>query len=221
MDLSDAQIERYSRQILLKELGGTGQERILGGRVLILGDGTVPAITALYLAAAGVGQLGLGLDHGADETAETIRALNPDVGTEIILPDSASREVIGHYDLMTHMVVSGKVDHRLNQAWLAAARPMVVGCLTGDTAAVTVLHPGRRAGCLACLRWPQRTAPTTPLVAPLAGTVASLQAIEVLKVLSDLGDLLWGRLATVDAAASHYTVAELPRSSPCKTCGAT
>jgi adenylyltransferase/sulfurtransferase len=221
MELSDAQIERYSRHILLKELGGIGQERILTGGVLISGGGAVPPLTALYLAAAGVGRLGLGFGDGAAETAVIIRALNPDIQTGLVAPERVSREAIARYDLVVHTVVPGDTGDRLNHAWLEAERPMVVTRVVGESGSATALRPGRGKGCLACVPWPPGEQTVTPLAAPLAGAVASLQAIEVLKALTQTGVLLYERMVTMDARVATYVVEELPRRSACTVCGAT
>ncbi|MGD2064485.1 MAG: ThiF family adenylyltransferase [Nitrospirota bacterium] len=221
MDLSDAQIERYSRQILLKELGGTGQERILAGSVLVLGGGRVPALASLYLAAAGCGRLGLGFADGAEEARASIAALNPDTRTHLVSPEEVSREVIADYDVVAHTMVPGDRHDRLNRAWLEAARPMVVARVAGATGSVTTLRPGPGTGCLACMPWPSGEATTTPLAAPLAGAIASLQAIEVLKAVTGTGEPLHDRLVTLDAHGAAFAVQEAQRPAACAVCGAT
>jgi molybdopterin/thiamine biosynthesis adenylyltransferase len=221
MELSDEQIERYSRQILLKELGGVGQERILAGGVLVSGAGAVPPLAALYLAAAGVGRLGLGIAGGADETVATLRGLNPDGQIEIIPPQRLSGEAIARYAVMVHTLIPGESDDGLNRAWLEATRPMIVARASGASGAVTALRAGGGAGCLSCLPWPAVSDTTAVLAAPLAGALASLQAIEALKALTGTGAPLYGRLVIVDGYAGTSAVADLPPGPTCAVCGAT
>jgi molybdopterin/thiamine biosynthesis adenylyltransferase len=221
MDLSDAQIERYSRQILLKELGGAGQERILTGGVLVSGRGGVPPLTALYLAAAGVGRLGLALVAGSSETAATIRSLNPEIQTEMIPAERLSGAAIAGYDLVVDTLLPGESHDRLNRAWLESARPIIVARLAGASGSLTALPPGHGTGCLACLPWPPVGETATSLAAPLAGALAALQAIETLKLLTGTGVPLYGRLATLDGYGCTVAVADLPRSPACAVCGAT
>jgi len=221
MDLTDSQIERYSRQILLRELGGEGQGRILAARVLVAGDGPAMSIAALYLAAAGVGHIGLACHAGGDGLAAEIHALNPDIRVALHSVESLSQEVVSGYEPSIAVSLGSDLRARLNSGAVATGRTVITGACNGDQGFVAVLRPADRNGCLACADWPPLGTAMTALTPSLAGAVGTLLATEAMKVITGIGDLHASRMLRIDARASSYVLAVVPRHPTCPVCGTT
>jgi molybdopterin/thiamine biosynthesis adenylyltransferase len=221
MDLSDAQIERYSRQILLREVGGEGQERILAARVLVAGGGLLSAITARYLAAAGVGELGLVGGAAGDRLAAEIRGLNPDIRVTRHSLAGVTGEVVSAYDLVVEVSTDGDLRDRLNRAAIATGCIVITGGGNGERGFVAALHPAGGGGCLACAALPSLDAAAAPLAPALTGAIGTLLATEALKAITGVGDPLTGRMVLIDARASRYTTQVITRRPACPVCDAT
>jgi len=221
MDLTDPQIERYSRQILLREVGGEGQAKILAAHVLVAGDGLVLPIAALYLAAAGVGTIGLACDTGDDLLAGQIRALNPEIRVARHSAESLSTEVMSGYDPLVDASLGGDLRDRLNRSAVATGGTVITGACDGHQGFVATLHPAGGGGCLACAIWPPLEDAATPLTPALAGAVGTLLATEALKAITGIGDLLTGRMLCIDARASDYVAQVVKRRPVCPVCRAT
>jgi len=221
MDLSDPQIERYSRQILLREVGGDGQAKILAARVLVAGEGPALPVAALYLAAAGIGTIGLAGAAGDERLAGEIHALNPEVRVSRHSGESLSREVIAGYDLLVDASPGNDLRDRLNRSAVATGATVITGACGGDHGFVAVIHPAGEGGCLACAEWPPLEHAVTPLTPALAGAVGTLLATEALKAITGIGDLLTGRMLCIDARASDYATQVVARRPSCPVCGAT
>jgi len=221
MDLTDPQIERYSRQILLREVGGEGQEKILAARVLVAGEGPVLPVAALYLAAAGVGTIGLACATGDERLAGEIHAVNPEIRVSRQSRESLSEEVIAGYDLVITASLDNHLRDRLNRSAAARRATVITGACGGDHGFVAVLHPLGGGGCLACAKWPPLDHAVTPLTPALVGAVGTLLATEALKTITGIGDLLTGRLLRLDARASNYAAQVLERRPSCPVCRAT
>jgi len=218
MDLSDPQIERYSRQILLREVGGEGQEKILAARVLVAGEGPVLPVAALYLAAAGVGTIGLACAKGDERLAGEIHALNPEIRVSRHSRESLSQEVVAGFDLVVDASLGNDLRDRLNRSAVSRGATVITGACGGDHGFVAVLHPAGGGGCLACAEWPPLENAVTPLTPALAGAVGTVLATEALKAITGIGDPLTGRMLRIDARSSSYTTEVVERRPSCPVC---
>lgn len=251
-EFTDEQVHRYARHIILPEVGGSGQRALLDARVLVVGAGGLGSPVALYLAAAGVGVMGLAdfdevditnlqrqvlhttADIGRPKTtsgAETIRAINPDVTVEEItsrLDSSNALEVIGRYDVVVDGSDNFATRYLLNDACHFAARPLVSGAIFQFEGQITTFDPRRKdSPCYRCL-FP---APPPPGSVPncaqagvfgvLAGTVGTIQATEVIKLVCGIGEPLVGHLLLYDALDARFTRVRVTRDEACPLCGST
>ena len=248
MPLTDPQIERYSRHIILEQVGGAGQEKLLASKVLIVGLGGLGAPAALYLAAAGVGTLGL-LDgddvdltnlqrqvihHTSDvgrrkivSAQEKIQAINPDVVVQtydLWARADNIRPIISEYDFVIDGVDNFAAKFLINDAcYFERTAFSHGGILQFDGQLMTVV-PGQSA-CYRCV-FP---APPAPGSAPscgqagvlgvLPGVVGSLQATEAIKYLLGIGDLLTDTLLTYHALTMHFRQVSIGRNPDCPLCG--
>jgi molybdopterin/thiamine biosynthesis adenylyltransferase/rhodanese-related sulfurtransferase len=247
--LTDAQLNRYSRHILLPEVGEKGQKRLLESKVLLLGAGGLGSPAALYLAAAGVGTLGI-IDndvvdasnlqrqilHGEDrvgtskvDSAEkTIKNLNPDV--QVVKYDErlTSANVDRIFDRGWDVVVDGldnfPTRYLVNDASVWKKVPVVHGSIFRFDGQVTTFWP-EKGPCYRCL-YPE---PPPPELAPscaeagvlgvLPGIIGTLQATEAIKIVLGQGDPLVGRLLTYDSLKMKFGTLKLRRDPSCIVCG--
>jgi molybdopterin/thiamine biosynthesis adenylyltransferase/rhodanese-related sulfurtransferase len=245
--LSDGQARRYSRHLLIPEVGVAGQERLLGSRALLVGAGGLGSPAALYLAAAGVGTLGI-VDfdvvdvsnlqrqvlHTTARVGEkkvssarvAIEALNPDVAVitfdEVLGPSNVDRIITG-YDVILDGTDTFETRYTLNDAAVAAGIPVIHASVFRFEGQVTTLIPGV-GPCYRCL-YPT---PPPPELAPgcsvagvlgvVPGIMGLLQANEALKVLLGIGDTLAGRLLLFDALDATFTELKLRRDPACPVC---
>ena len=216
--LTDNQIERYSRHIILQEVGGRGQEALLGSSVALVGQGELIATAALYLAAAGVGSLALPREHIA-----YLHGLNDDVRLTAV--EDFTVEALAD---MADVVICGAAPRAtaaaVNAACVARGTPLLWGTAQGDVGSIALFaSAGDDRPCLACLTAlpavpGARAAGTTFLAAPVASMVGSLLAGEAMKVVLGVGELRTGRLwvfAGHDAAMRDVTI---PRDPACRVC---
>ncbi len=247
LTFTEEQIRRYSRHIILPEVGGKGQRRLLNSKVLLIGAGGLGSPAALYLAAAGVGTLGIVdfdavdlsnlqrqiLHHVRDvgrpkveSAVDTIRDLNPDVKVipyKLALSSENARQIFADYDVILNGCDNFPTRYLANDACVLLGKPMVDGSIFKFEGQVTVFVPGR--GCYRCL-YP---APPPPGVVPscseagvfgvLCGVVASIQGIETLKLLLGLGEPLVGRLLFFDALGMEFRSVKIRRDPACPVCG--
>lgn len=244
---NEEQIRRYSRHIILPEVGGKGQRKLLNSSVLLVGAGGLGSPAALYLAAAGVGRLGI-IDadvvdlsnlqrqilHHMDDVGrpkvvsavEAIGQINPDVKVEPIqaaLSSANAKEVISQYDLVVNGCDNFPTRYLVNDACVFLRKPLVDGSIFKFEGQVTVFIPGH--GCYRCL-YP---APPPPGLVPscqeagvlgvLCGIVGSLQAIEAIKLLLGIGDSLAGRLLFFDSLGMEFRQVKVRRATDCPVCG--
>lgn len=245
---SKEHIKRYSRHILLPEVGGVGQTRISNGRVLIVGTGGLGSPAAWYLAAAGVGTLGLVDDdvvelsnlqrqivHATpdigrpkvESAREKLAALNPDVKIvtyESRLTSANIMEVIKDYDIIVDGTDNFAARFLINDACVMARKPLSHGAVLRFYGQVLTIIPG--AGpCYRCIFPEPPPAGTAPgcaeagVLGVIAGTIGVLQATEVLKYLLGKGSLLTGRLLTYDALDAGFREVEIQRNPACPVCG--
>ena len=246
--MNDAQLLRYSRHILLDELGDLGQQRLLDSHAVVVGAGGLGCSAALFLASSGVGRITL-IDHDdvdltnlqrqiAHSTErigqakvlsaqQSMLALNPDVHVHA-LQQKADASLLDAL-LPTAQVVldcsdNFKTRHMLNAASVKHSVPLVSGAVIRLDGQITTYDPRRLdSPCYACV-FPPDQAPeeiscsTMGVLAPLVGVIGSLQAAEALKLLSDLGSSLVGRLQMLDGRDLSWTEMRLRRQSNCSVC---
>jgi len=246
---SDEEVERYARQLVLREIGGPGQQKLKAARVLIVGAGGLGAPAALYLAAAGVGTLGL-ID--ADEVAlsnlqrqvlyatadvgrgkvaaagQRLVELNPHLQVEphpVMLDPSNARRIVRDYDLVLDGVDSFETRFAVNDACLAESKALVSGAIGRWTGQLSVFKAGVEPGapCYRCLvsEIPPdaETCSAVGVMGALAGVIGSMMALEALKHLTGAGETLSGRLLIYDALSAEVRTVRLPRDPACPACG--
>jgi molybdopterin/thiamine biosynthesis adenylyltransferase/rhodanese-related sulfurtransferase len=246
--LSAEQRNRYQRHLLLPEVGDAGQQKLLDSKVLLLGAGGLGSPAALYLAAAGVGTLGIiDMDvvdasnlqrqilHNIDRVGErkvdsakkTLTALNPDVNVvtyDVRLGADNIMEIIDGYDLIVDGTDNFPTRYLVNDASLLKRIPVVHGSIFRFEGQATVFAP-YEGPCYRCLI-PE---PPPPELAPscaeagvlgvLPGIIGSIQAIEGIKVLLGLGDTLVGRLLAYDSMEQSFRTFKVNRDPNCPSCG--
>jgi len=246
--LSTEQRDRYKRHLLLPEVGEEGQQKLLESKVLLLGAGGLGSPAALYLAAAGVGTLGVvDMDvvdqsnlqrqilHNIDRVGErkvdsakkTLTALNPDVnvvGYDVRFGADNVLDIIDGYDVVVDGTDNFPTRYLLNDASLLKHVPVVHGSIFRFEGQVTVFDP-YNGPCYRCLL-PE---PPPPELAPscaeagvlgvLPGIVGSIQALETIKILLGLGDPLRGRLLAYDALEQSFRTFKVRRDPRCPACG--
>ncbi|MDP2948421.1 MAG: molybdopterin-synthase adenylyltransferase MoeB [Chloroflexota bacterium] len=244
---SDEQIQRYSRQIILKEVGGKGQRKLLNAQVLVIGAGGLGSPAAVYLAAAGVGTVGIVdfdrvdmsnlhrqiLHHTEDvgrlkveSAAETLLRYNPDVTVvrhQEPLTSHNAMSIISPYDVVVNGADNFPTRYLVNDACYLLGKPLVDGCILMFDAQATVFVPGK--GCYRCL-YP---APPPPGLVPscaeagvlgaLPGLIGCLQAIETVKLILGIGEPLVSRMLLYDALAADFRQVKLRRDPACPLCG--
>jgi adenylyltransferase/sulfurtransferase len=245
--MTEEQIRRYSRHLMLPELGGRGQRRLLEGKVLLIGAGGLGSPSALYLAAAGVGTLGIvdfdAVDlsnlqrqilHHTDDVGrpkvqsavETIASLNPDVKVvpyQEALNSSNVRQIFSEYDVIVNGSDNFPTRYLANDACVFLKKPMVDGSIFKFEGQATVFVPGQ--GCYRCL-YP---APPPPGAVPscaeagvlgvVCGVIACIQGVETIKLLLGIGESLVGRLVFFDALSMEFRQVKFRRDPNCPVCG--
>ena len=245
--LTPEQRDRYSRHLLVPEVGLEGQQKLLDARVLLLGAGGLGSPTALYLAAAGVGTIGIVDDdvvdlsnlqrqviHSTerlgvpktDSAAEAIRALNPDVeviGYQTRLDASNIMEIIEGWDVIVDGVDNFPTRYLLNDASVRLGIPVVSAAILGFEGQLSVFAP-YEGPCYRCLFRQPPPAELAPscgangVLGVLPGTMGLLQATEVIKLIIGAGDPLIGRLLMYDALAATFTELKVRRDPDCPIC---
>ena len=248
MALSDSQIERYSRHIILKEVGGKGQQKLLDARVLIIGAGGLGAPIALYLAAAGVGTIGIADADDVDlsnlqrqvihftpdigkpkvvSAREKIEAINPDVRVRTYqewISAANIREIIEEYDFVVDGTDNFAAKFLINDACVLAGKPYSHGGILQFVGQTITVLPGQST-CYRCIfptPPPKDAIPTCSqagVIGVLPGVIGSLQATEAIKYNLGTGDLLTGRLLTYDALRMKFREVPINRNSRCPVCG--
>lgn len=246
-EFNDAQLQRYSRNLLLKEVGGSGQRRLQQSRVLVVGAGGLGSPAAMYLAAAGVGTIGLVDDDivdlsnlqrqilhrtadvgvpKVDSARQTLTALNPETTVEtynLRLDESNAAALIADYDLIVSGVDNFPTRYAVNNACVAARKPLVEGGILRWVGTVLTVVPG--AGpCYRCLYPnppPPGSVPTCQeagVIGALAGVIGSMQGVEALKLLLNVGRPLTGRLLVYDGLHGEFQYVSAPRRPDCPAC---
>lgn len=247
--MNDQQLLRYSRHILLNEIGIEGQQRLLNAHVLIIGLGGLGSPAALYLAASGVGKLTL-CDHDTvdfsnlqrqvihrtstvnqpkvDSARVALRDINPEV--ECIALDLRAdaqrlRELTGQADVVLDCSDNFATRYAVNRACLDQRKPLVSGAAIQFDGQISVFDfCDENAPCYNCL-FPEDSAAaelrcaTTGVFAPLTGIIGTMQAAEALKLLIGIGRGLSGKLLTLNALDMHVTRSKLNKDPACSVCG--
>jgi adenylyltransferase/sulfurtransferase len=248
--MNDDQLLRYSRHILLPELGVEGQEKLLAARALIVGAGGLGSPAALYLASAGVGRIticdGDDVDltnlqrqiiHRTDALGQkkvasaraTLAAINPEVAV-VTVPERVAGERLAELVADSDVAVDGSDNfatrHALNRACVKHRKPLVSGAAVRFDGQVAVFDLRDTASpCYHCL-FPEdgdnedMRCAIMGVFAPLVGIVGSLQAAEALKVLAGTGEPLTGRLLLIDALSMQIRTVVLKKDPACAACGA-
>jgi sulfur-carrier protein adenylyltransferase/sulfurtransferase len=245
--LTKEQRDRYSRHLLLPEVGVEGQQKLLDAKVLLLGAGGLGSPAGLYLAAAGVGTLGIVDDDEVDlsnlqrqvihttdrigvpkvdSAEETIRAINPDVDVvkhPVRLDASNVIELIEPYDIVVDGLDNFPTRYLLNDASVRLRKPVVSASILGFDGQLSVFKPyeGPCYRCLYPVPPPAELAPScgaNGVLGVLPGTMGLLQATEVVKLVLDQGDPLIGRLLLYEALGATFTELKVRRDSDCPIC---
>jgi len=247
LTLTPEQVQRYSRHIIMGDVGSKGQRALLQSKALIVGAGGLGSPSAIYLALAGVGTIGIVdfdvveisnlqrqiLHHTADigrskldSARDNIKAYNPGVNVvshETRLESHNAREIISQYDLVINGADNFATRYLVNDACYLEGKPLVDGSILIFDGQATVFMPGE--GCYRCL-FP---APPPPGMVPncaeagvlgaLTGLVGSIQATEALKLLLGIGESLSSRLMLIDALSMSFREVRLKRNPSCPLCG--
>lgn len=241
---SDEEVDRYARQLVLSEIGGPGQQALKRARVLIVGLGGVGAPAALYLAAAGVGTLGL-IDHDAvalsnlqrqiifttadaerpkvEAGADHLAALNPHVVVEPFVerltPDNA-RSIIERFDVVLDGTDDFETRFAVNAACVMAGAPLVSGALGRWNGQVGVFAGKPCYQCLVPETPPDaETCARVGVVGALAGVIGAMAALETIKIITGAGEPLTGRLMLYDGLTGTSRVARVTTDPACQICG--
>jgi molybdopterin/thiamine biosynthesis adenylyltransferase/rhodanese-related sulfurtransferase len=247
--LTDAQRSRYSRHLIIPEVGEVGQARLLKSKVLLIGAGGLGSPAALYLAAAGVGRMGIVDDDVVDESnlqrqilhstdrigmpktesaKKTLRALNPDVTVDehrVRLNRENAMELFSQYDLIVDGSDNFGTRYLVNDACVILQKPNVHGSIFRFDGQATTFVPGGGRPCYRCL-FPE---PPPPELAPscqeagvlgvLPGIIGMIQAVEAVKVILGKGEPLIGRLLLYDALEQRFREVKYARDPHCPACG--
>jgi molybdopterin/thiamine biosynthesis adenylyltransferase len=247
--MTDDQLLRYSRHILLEEIGIEGQQRILDGHALVIGAGGLGSPVALYLGSAGVGRLTV-VDHDTvdvtnlqrqvahtldrvglpkvDSIVQAVAAINPEVQVTPVLAraDAALLDtLVAQADVVLDCCDNFATRHLINAACVKHRKPLVSGAAIRFDGQITVYDPrAATSPCYACVFPPDDTfeetrCATMGVFAPLVGIVGAVQAAEALKLLSQTGSSLAGRLLMLDGRHMEWTEMQLPRAPACPVCG--
>lgn len=243
-----ARDERFERQLVIPEIGTAGQDRLAAARVLVVGAGGLGSPILLYLAAAGVGTIGIADDDRVSlsnlnrqilYTTEDLglskavlavrrmRALNPEVQAiphEVRVLRGNGLDLVRKYDLVIEASDNLETKSLVNELCVQAGRPLVWGAVIRFEGQMGVYVPGH--ACRACV-FPTLPAPGTyptpaelGIVGAVAGVIGALEAVEAIKLILDVGDLLTDRLLLWDGLHNSFDVVRFQRNPTCPVCGA-
>jgi adenylyltransferase/sulfurtransferase len=245
--LTPTQVDRYSRHIIMPQVGPSGQRKLMEAKVLVIGAGGLGGPVSLYLALAGAGTIGI-VDfdvvdlsnlqrqvlHQTDDVGkpkvesarDTLRAYNPEV--EVVLHESPitsdnAMELISQYDIVVNGADNFTTRYLVNDAAYFAGKPLVDGAILLFDGQATVYIPGQ--GCYRCLFEeppPPGAVPSCAeagVLGAITGIVGSIQATEVMKLILGQGESLAGRLLLVDALAMEFRTVKVRRNPNCPLCG--
>jgi molybdopterin/thiamine biosynthesis adenylyltransferase len=247
--MTDEQLLRYSRHILLEEIGVEGQQRLLASHALVIGAGGLGSPVALYLGTAGVGRITL-VDHDsvdltnlqrqiahnlarighpkAESARDAIAAINPEVQVHPLVAradDALLSRLVAEADVVIDCCDNFKTRHAVNAACVAHRKPLVSGAAIRFDGQLSVFDPREPASpCYACVFPPaddfeETRCATMGVFAPLVGIIGAMEAAEALKLLSGAGSSLAGRLQMLDGRSMEWTEVRVARNPGCEVCG--
>lgn len=249
MDFTEEQIERYSRHIILPEVGGRGQAKLLKSKVFVLGAGGLGSPALLYLAAAGVGTIGMADGDCVDmsnlqrqvihntstvgkpkvhSAKESIEKLNPDVKVEALhgrLTEENIREIIREYDVVLDGSDNFPTRFLMNDAAFFENKPLISGSMFRFDGQVSIFNPNKGFPCYRCLYPeppPKGLVPSCQeagVLGALAGVIGVLQAVEAVKMVLGIGDTLEGHLLIFDALKMTFRKVRVRKDPECALCG--
>jgi adenylyltransferase/sulfurtransferase len=249
MKFTEEQIKRYSRHILLPEVGGKGQEKLLNSRVIVIGSGGLGSPASIYLAAAGVGTLGI-VDYDVvdlsnlqrqilhttndvgrpktESAKETLEAINPDVRVvtyQTRLTKDNIREIIHNYDIVLDGTDNFSTRYLINDACFFEKKILVSASMFRYDGQLTTFMPVQESPCYRCL-YPEPPPPgSVPscqeagIIGVLAGTMGTLQATEAIKIILGIGKPLMGRLLLYNALNMTLEEVKVKKYPHCPLCG--
>ena len=247
--MNDEQLLRYSRHILLDEVGIEGQERVLASHALVIGAGGLGSPVALYLGSAGVGRITL-VDHDVvdltnlqrqvahttdrvgqpkvESAAQAVRAINPSVEVTC-LQQRADTALLDEWVPQATVVLDCSDNyatrHAVNAACIRHGKPLVAGAVIRFDGQVMVFDPRDAASpCYACMFTPEAEfeevqCSTMGVFAPLVGVIGAMQAAEALKLISGAAPAMTGRLLMLDGRTMEWNTMKVPRDPACVVCG--
>ena len=247
LTLTPEQVKRYSRHIIMSDVGSRGQRALMGAKALIIGAGGLGSPSAIYLSLAGVGTVGIVdfdvvelsnlqrqiLHHTADvgrpkvqSAVDSIKAYNPDVNVVVHdtrLESENAMEIISQYDLVINGADNFATRYLVNDACYLLKKPLMDGSILIFDGQATVFLPGE--GCYRCL-FPSPPPPgmvpncaEAGVLGALTGLVGSIQATEALKYILGIGESLSSRLLLIDALSMTFREVRLKRNPACPLCG--
>ncbi|WP_134678900.1 HesA/MoeB/ThiF family protein [Paracoccus ravus] len=246
--LPDAELDRYARHIVLRELGGPGQAALKRARVLVVGAGGLGAPVCLYLAGAGIGRITLADDDAvslsnlqrqvifrstdagrakADAASEAMLALNPHIEVTALNRRIGAEDaaLIAGHDLVIDGTDSFAARQAINVACVAAGVPLIAGSIAQWEGQITIWDPKRGAPCMACIFPEAPAAGLAPacaeagVVGPLPGVIGSMMALEAIKLIAGAGEPLRGRMMIFDGLWGENRLVKLARRADCPVCG--
>jgi len=246
--MNDNQLLRYSRQIMLPQIDIEGQQKLLAASALIVGAGGLGSPAAIYLAAAGVGNIVIydndvvdlsnlqrqiahhTPDIGTDKvisTCQTLNRLNPDVNTRPVKQRLEGRQLeleVARADVVLDCSDNFSTRFAINEACVKQQTPLVSGAAIRFEGQVSIFTPGKNnSPCYNCLYTSDgeelQTCATNGVIAPITGIVGSIQALEAMKLIMNIGETLTGRLLLLDGLTMEWNTMKLKKNPNCPTCG--
>lgn len=246
--LSDSDLRRYARQIMLSDIGQEGQLRLANSSVLVVGAGGLGSVVIAYLAAAGVGRIGV-IDHDhvelsnlqrqiihedadcgrlkVESAADRISEINPQVKVDLFprrLNAQNAQSIVRGYDVVADGCDDFETRHAANAACAALGIALVSAAVTGFAGQLAVFHPAQGTACYRCFvpEIPPRAnaCREVGVVGPACGVLGSLQAMEVMKLLLKRDDALLGKLLRYDVLSHRQTLSDIVADPTCPVCKA-
>ncbi len=246
--MNDQQLLRYSRQIMLPQVDIAGQQKLLGAKVLIVGAGGLGSPASMYLAAAGVGQITIYDDDRVDltnlqrqiahntsdigldkviSTLNTLKNINPEVkvlARKARLQDEILEKEVAVADVVLDCSDNFTTRFAINRACVMQQTPLVSGAAIRFEGQVSVFRPDtRNSPCYNCLYQHDgeelQNCARNGVIAPITGLVGSIQALEAMKIIMNIGETLTGRLLVLDGLNMEWQTLRLKKNPACPTCG--
>jgi adenylyltransferase/sulfurtransferase len=247
LSMTPEQVKRYSRHIIMPQVGSKGQRKLLESKVLIIGAGGLGSPSAVYLALAGVGTIGIAdfdvvdisnlqrqiLHHSDDvgrpkvqSALDAIKEYNPDTNVvlhETWLTSENAMEIVSQYDVVVNGADNFPSRYLINDACYLSGKPLIDGSILIFDGQATVFMPGQ--GCYRCL-FPSPPPPgmvpncaEAGVLGALTGLVGSIQAVETLKLIMGIGESLTSRLLLIDGLSMDFRQVRIPHNPKCPLCG--